>query len=152
MGDKASYHEQVKIKNILKLREREKKLPPFCAVIFRGINDRVSTRTQVSYAYDLVIFFNFINDNVFDNAYASIRDIKLEDLERVEKFDLENFLEYLAYYENNDGLARTNNERGKGRKLSSVKSMYNYFYDNILLGGQNVCINLFNIVNFKCLL
>lgn len=133
MGDKASYHEQVKIKNILKLREMEKKLPPFCAVFFRGINDRVSTRTQVSYAYDLVIFFNFINENVFDNAYSSIRDIKLEDLERVEKFDLENFLEYLAYYENNDGLARTNNERGKGRKLSSVKSMYNYFYESELI-------------------
>ena len=133
MADKSSYHEQVKIRNILKLREMEKKLPSFCTIFFRGINDRVSTRTLVSYAYDLVIFFNYINENIFDNAYENISDMKLEVLEKVEKFDLENFLEYLAYYENNEGLARTNNERGKGRKLSSVKSMYNYFYESELI-------------------
>ncbi len=133
MGDKSSYHEQVKIRNIVKLREMEKKLPSFCTIFFRGINDRVSTRTLVSYAYDLTIFFNYINENILDKAYDNICDMKLEVLEKVEKFDLENYLEYLAYYENNDGLARTNNERGKGRKLSSVKSMYNYFYESELI-------------------
>ncbi len=140
MADKGSYHEKVKIDNVKKLREMEKKLPSFCAIFFRGMNDRVSTRTLVSYAYDLMIFFNYINENVFDHRYGDISEMSLDVLDKVEKFDLENYLEYLAYYENSDGVTRTNNERGKGRKLSSVKSMYNYFYESELIKNNPASI------------
>ena len=126
MGDKASYHEQVKIRNILKLREMEKKLPSFCAIFFRGINDRVSTRTLVSYAYDLVIFFNYINENILDNAYENICDMKLDVLEKVEKFDLENYVSNaygsvnFEYFVNTPGTYRGSysNEDYSGRKIS----------------------------------
>ena len=55
-----NYHNDIKIYNSLKLRELEDKLPDFCTQFFRGINDRVSTRTQIGYAYDLAVFFRYI--------------------------------------------------------------------------------------------
>ena len=53
------YHEQNDINNTLKLRELTATLPSFCRDFFLGIKDTTSTRTRLSYAYDLRIFLNF---------------------------------------------------------------------------------------------
>ena len=60
-----SYHENIKLKNIEKLRELQGNLPAFCTVFFRGIADKVGTRTLIGYAYDLQIFFNYIIHSAF---------------------------------------------------------------------------------------
>ena len=100
MAAELTYHKNIEIKNKKKLAELEQKLPAFCAVFFVGMAQRgASSRTLVAYAYDMDIFFNYINENVCDNAYEDISDMKLDVLEQVGKFDLENYLEYLAYYQ-----------------------------------------------------
>ena len=48
-------------------------------------------------------------------------------LEQIGKEDIEEYLEYLTYYEK-DGQVFTNDARGKARKLSAVRSMFKYFY------------------------
>ena len=116
-----NYHEKLKRANIEKLRQMEKELPSFCTVFFRGIADRVSPRTMVAYAYDLQIFFHYMNENVLDPHYDTISDIRLDALDRIGKLDLENFMDHLSYYTGTDGLEHTNDERGKARKLSAVK-------------------------------
>ncbi len=128
-----TYHEQIKRQNTLKLRAMEKQLPSFCSLFFRGITERVSTRTMVGYAYDLQIFFHFINSRVLDPPYEQITDMKLDVLEKVGKLDIEDYLEYLSYYVSPDGMEHTNDERGKARKLSSLKSFYNYYYESELI-------------------
>ena len=41
-------------------------------------------------------------------------------------------MEYLSYYVK-DGVEYMNDERGKKRKLASLRSFYNYFYRNELI-------------------
>ena len=60
MDKQISYHEQVNIDNILRLREVLKTLPPFAKDYFRAIEPTTSTRTRISYAYDIRIFFQFL--------------------------------------------------------------------------------------------
>lgn len=119
-----NYHEDVKIKNALKLRELEEKLPDFCTTFFRGINSKVGTRTQIGYAYDLLIFFRYIAGE------KPVKSLKLNVLDEITKFDIENYLDYLSYYDGEDGIIHTNDERGKARKLSAVKGIFNYFYES----------------------
>lgn len=135
-----NYHEMIKIQNISKLREMQKDLPSFCTVFFRGISDRVSTRTMIAYAYDLQIFFYFIIHNIIKDESMQIRQITLEHLKEIGKFDLEDFMDYLSYYTGEDGTIHTNDERGKSRKLSAIKSLYNYFYEAELLTSNPASI------------
>lgn len=135
-----NYHEMIKIQNISKLREMQKDLPSFCTVFFRGISDRVSTRTMIAYAYDLQIFFHFMIHNIIKDESMQIRQISLEHLKEISKFDLEDFMDYLSYYTGEDGTIHTNDERGKSRKLSAIKSLYNYFYEAELLTSNPASI------------
>ena len=60
MDNKITYHEQNDIDNTLKLREVLKTLPPFCRDYFRAIDATTTTKTRISYAYDIRIFFQFL--------------------------------------------------------------------------------------------
>ena len=135
-----SYHEQIKIKNIEKLRKLEAELPPYCHVFFRGISDNTGNRTKVAYAYDLQIFFKFVNEHIVDSPYPSIKDIPLSVIGKIEKFDIESYLEYLSWYEGPDGTTHTNDERGKSRKLSALRSFYSYLYESELLKSNPASI------------
>ena len=48
------------MKNEMKLRELCAGLPAFCKEFFRGIEPTTSSRTRIAYAYDLKIFFHFL--------------------------------------------------------------------------------------------
>ena len=49
--------------------------------------------------------------------------------------DVEEYMEYLSLYVR-DGQEITNDERGKARKLASLRSFYNYFFSNELIGNN----------------
>lgn len=122
-----NYHEQTNINNAVKLREKMKELPSFCGDFFRGIEPTTSSRTRIAYAYDLGVFFRFLHEtNPVCNKMA-IRDIPLSFLDMLTPVDIEEYLDYLKYYIK-DGQEYTNDERGKSRKLASLKTFYNYFY------------------------
>lgn len=124
-----TYHEQKDIENIKKLRQLIKELPEFCADFFRGIEPQTSTRTRIAYAYDLRIFFDFLKQANPEAAKMGNR-IPLSLLEQLTVTDLEEYMEYLKCHpsENNEDVYNT--ERGIMRKVSSLKSFYNYFYRN----------------------
>ena len=60
MDKKITYHEQTDVENTLRLRDVLKTLPPFCRDFFRAIEPRTTTKTRISYAYDIRIFFQFL--------------------------------------------------------------------------------------------
>ncbi|MCC8126727.1 MAG: tyrosine-type recombinase/integrase [Clostridiales bacterium] len=125
---KIAYHEQVDIDNIKKLRELMRELPPFCTDFFRGIEPRTSSRTRIAYAYDLKVFFDFlIRENPVFSTFDR-RDIRLNHIDELTVSDLEEYMEYLKYRFNEHDQEVTNKERGIMRKISSLKSFYNYFY------------------------
>ena len=59
MANPASYREQVKIENTVKLREFLRELPPYVKEYFRAKETTTSDKTRLSYAYDLRVFSVF---------------------------------------------------------------------------------------------
>lgn len=105
-----------------------KELPPFCTEFFRGIEPRTSTRTRIAYAYDLSVFFDFLKKENPVFAKMERMDFKLEQLDQITVTDLEEYMEYLKYRFNEQNHEIMNQERGIMRKISSLKSFYNYFF------------------------
>ena len=125
---KNTYHDQINNINTLKLRQVQTTLPKFCKDFFLGIKDTTSTRTRLAYAYDLRLFFEYIQTNNSVYSKTKITDFTIEILEQITAHDIVEYMDYLSYYENEIGEVVTNDERGKQRKLASLRSMYNYFY------------------------
>lgn len=131
-GSAHSYHDEIMRENITKLREIIATLPPFCKQYFRGIEEYTSSRTRLSYAYDIRLFFEFLKERNKALKDKEISEFDLSVLDMVKREDIEEYLEYLTLYEKNDKEI-TNDERGKARKLSSLRSMYKYFYTSELI-------------------
>lgn len=124
-----NYHDEQNKNNILKLRKILDTLPSFCKDFFRGIEPYTSTRTRLAYAYDIRLFFEFLHKK---NSYCNkmeITEFPLSVLDMVHRTDIEEYLDYMSLYQK-DGKDITNEERGKARKLSSLRSFYNYYFQN----------------------
>ena len=123
-----SYHEQEDIENTKRIRGILKELPPFCTDFFRGIEPRTSARTRLAYAYDLKTFFDFLKQASPELKSKKLRDLPLSLLDEIKLMDLEEYMEYLKCYSTEKREDLMNTERGIMRKVSTVKSFYNYFY------------------------
>ena len=126
------YSREQEIKNTKKMREILEDLPGFCTQYFRGIEESTGARTRLAYAYDLRVFFEFIQRENPSLKNTSIRDFPISILERIGREDIEEYLDFLTYYEK-DGQVFTNDARGKARKLSAVRSLFKYFYTSEIL-------------------
>ncbi len=122
-----TWHTEQDKKNILKMREVLNTLPAFCRQFFRGIDDVSSARTKLGYAYDLRIFFCFLHENNPALRNTEITDFPLEILDQITREDLEEYVEYISLYHRDDR-ELTNEEHGKARKLSALRSLYSYFF------------------------
>jgi len=132
-----NYHKDVRIHNTVMLRNKLESLPRFLAEYFRGIEDRTSSRTRINYANDFIIFFDYLMQNsaAFLNLGKDVTEFTLNDLELVTADDIEDYMDYLTYYvkvktdgETINTQVRENESIGKSRKLSSLRSMFSYFY------------------------
>lgn len=123
------YTEKVNLENKRKLQELLKELPKFCSDFFRYLDTRnTSSRTRLSYGYDIRIFFEFIQENNPVYKKIPMHEIPISALDEMTPVDIEEYLSYLSYYEKKDGQAMTNGEKGKSRKLSAIRTMYNYYF------------------------
>lgn len=128
----ATYQEELKQMHTMKLRELLTGLPPFCFEFFRGIEQTTSIKTRIAYAYDLKIFFEYLIDyDIF--VQKQMKDIEISDLDTVSIDTIEEYIEYLTYYsktneEEQKFVERQNDEKGKARKISSIRAIYKYFY------------------------
>lgn len=127
MENSKNYHDEQNNLNTLRMREVVATLPSFCKQFFRGIQEYTSSRTRLAYAYDLRVFFEFLHDH---NPLCSKREITeypLSLLDQITREDIEEYMDYISYYQK-EGKEFTNSERGKKRKLSALRSFYNYFF------------------------
>lgn len=132
MEKNLTYHEQVNIDNILRLRDVLKTLPPFAKDYFRAIEPTTSTRTRISYAYDIRIFFQFLLTENPSLRGKSVCDLTVDLLDQLQAVDIEEYQEYLKVYHNDDKTL-TNGERGLKRKMSALRSFYAYYYKRELI-------------------
>ena len=121
------YYEEQDKKNIEKIREILTTLPSFCKAFFYDITDYTSTRTRLAYAYDLKVFFEFLHKNNAMCQKMDIPQIPISVLELVAKEDIMEYLEYMTLYDK-EGRTIINKERGKARKIASLRSFYNYYF------------------------
>lgn len=127
MNNNPNYHDQLDIDNQLKLRDLLQNLPRFCKSFFYGIEPSTASRTRIAYAYDLTVFFNYIKENNPVYKDMDIQDIPITILDELRVTDIEEYLQYLKVYSKDENL-HTNREKGIKRKLSSLKSFYNYYF------------------------
>jgi integrase/recombinase XerC len=129
MAATITYHEQTDMENVRKLREVLKTLPVFAKDYFRAIEPTTSTKTRISYAYDIRIFFQFLISQNPLLADAGISGLSISVLDQLKPVDIEEYMEYLKLYDHpEDQMAVTNGERGLKRKMSSLRSFYSYYY------------------------
>ncbi len=124
------YYRERNLKNLDRIDRLLDELPPFCEDFLRGIENRTSVLTRLNYCYDLRIFFDFLTKRVLRGK--TVQEIALSDLERVTETDLEIFLSYLSRYRY-EGRILSCDERAKARKLSTVRSMFKYFFNKGLI-------------------
>ena len=122
-----NYFKERNFKTLSKLRQILSELPYFCTEFFRGIENNTSALTKLNYAQDLKIFFYFLTTEILEFSEKKIKDITIEDIENITSTHIEIFLDYLSgyYYKQN---YYSNNEKGKARKLATLKSFLKYFY------------------------
>lgn len=132
LDKKVTYKEQNDIQNTLKLREVLSTLPDFCRDYFRAIDTTTTTKTRISYAYDISIFFQFLLDTNPAFKDRTLRDFKVDVLDQIKAVDLEEYMEYLKVYQSKDK-TETNGERGLKRKISALRSFYAYYYKRELI-------------------
>jgi len=127
-----SYYEKRDLKNIKKIGDYLSKLPEYCYDFFTGIENNSSTLTRVNYAMDLYVFFDYLEKYVLKKEKDKI---SLKDLDELEARNIENYLSYLSYYENGEKMLK-NTERGKARKLASVRSFFKYLFNHDMLSSN----------------
>lgn len=132
INNPTNYHDEQKKQNILKMREILDTLPHFCKDYFRGIEHYTSARTRLAYAYDLRVFFEFMHKNNPECSKLEITEFPITLLDQITRSDILEYLDYVSYYKKED-LEITNEERGKSRKISSLRSFYRYFYENEMI-------------------
>lgn len=141
MSARVTYHEQSDRNNILRLREILATLPPFAKEYFRAVEPTTSTRTRISYAYDVRVFLQFLKESNPLYRSRDLTEFKLSDLENVTAQDLVEYMEYLKLYsarENASGREeiQTNGERGLKRKMSSLRSFYAFYYRHEMISAN----------------
>lgn len=131
---KQNYYQERNLSNLDKIDRLLEDLPYFCEDFLRGVEQRTSTLTRLNYCYDLRIFFDFLSKRNFRGK--AVREITLEDLETVTETDIEIFLSYLSHYRYGDKRLSCN-EHAKARKLSTVRSLFKYFFNKGLIEVNN---------------
>ncbi len=110
-----------------------KELPDFCRTYFIGRENRLSEVTAVSYAYNLQMFFAYLHEN---NSYFGSREIRtyrLDDLEKLDSGDIEEFLHWMRYHTGKDGRECHNSEMTIQHYISAISALYKYFVKRNLL-------------------
>ena len=119
--------------NMRKLNEMLADLPAFCSVFFIGIQDTTTPLTRLNYAVDLKLFFNYLV--TYETAFygKEIKSITMSDIDGIDAQTIERFLAYLSYYDKDNGEVFTNSERGKLRKLSTLRAFFKYFFNKDMI-------------------
>ena len=123
---KTNYYLMQDKKNVNKISEILRNLPPFCIDFIYEIENYTSSLTRLGYTLDLKIFFDFISKYKFE---IPEKEITYSHLEKINTYDIVSFLSYLSYYTYN-GKNYKNNEKGKARKLASIRSLFKFLFNN----------------------
>jgi site-specific recombinase XerD len=102
-------------------------LPDFCRDFFIGTATINTQRTQIRYAYNLKLFFDYVKNEL------EVSDITLEYMNSLTPKDIEEYIFYTSAYVDHEGNVRNNQPTTKSNKLSALRSLYKYLYTHGLV-------------------
>ena len=125
----SDYTDQRAKELLLLTREVLKELPKVCAEFIQAIDATTQPLTRYAYVCDLKIFCEFLVTEIPKFADQTPASLTCDDFDNVTARDIRSYLEYLGFYVKNDE-ERSNAELGKMRKLSSLRSFYEFLFKN----------------------
>ncbi len=123
---------ELNVQKTEKLRSVLATLPRFCLEFFRNIEPHTTLLTRINYAYDLRLFFSFLENEL---GKKNISHMAARQLEDITYNDMELYIEYLRLYYKND-VVMENGEKGISRKLSSLRTLYHYYYNKEIISAD----------------
>lgn len=123
---------ELNVQKTEKLRSVLATLPRFCLEFFRNIEPHTTLLTRINYAYDLRLFFSFLENEL---GKKNISHMAARQLEDITYNDMELYIEYLRLYYKND-VVMENSEKGIARKLSSLRTLYHYYYNKEIISAD----------------
>lgn len=141
MPENQDYRTQTDMQRMNRLRELQKELPPLCTDFFRSIAFTTSPLTRLAYAYDFRLFFQYLNKENYLFADIEPWQIQEEDFKKIKKRDFIGFQDYLSLYfvtdeETGQSHQVQNHELGIMRKLSSLRSLFDFLFQNSHIDGN----------------
>lgn len=128
MGKDSAYYKDKKKKQTLKLRELMSQLPS-CAKDFLYDKEMTSqTSTRVSYAYDLLTFFRYLQYSNPTFSNKSVTDFTIEDLAKLTSEDISEYQRYLEL--NEEGEKHENGKKAIARKMAPLRGMFLYHLEH----------------------
>ncbi len=135
-----SYQEQLNAQRTEKVRDMLKALPMACSEFIRSIAMTTSALTRMAYTIDLGVFFEYALKELPSFASKTLLSVQDEDLDQITARDIQGYTDYLTLYvkddasgeDNGDSLLSQrifrNHERGVMRKLSTLRSFFDFLY------------------------
>lgn len=128
-----TYDDILTKKNLIKTKELISDLPPYVIDYFTARKSNTTSKTRLSYAYDMRRFFNWLKDTVPELSSVALKDISIDVMSSVNARDIEEFLDYLQTYSNT-----MNNQLTLARKLSCLCSFFSYLVRHDMI-SSNPC-------------
>ena len=124
MGKDSQFYKDKAKNQKIKLRMLLDQLPQYAIDYIHSKELSTQTSTLISYTYDLLSFFRFLQEK---NPAISHYEIKNIPLSVLEQLDPEDIMEYQRYLELNvDGEFHENCKKSIARKMSPLRGLYQY--------------------------
>lgn len=135
-----TYKDELDRSNMEKTRNILIELPEYVNDYFISRKSNTTTKTRLSYVYDLRNFFRYIVSylNLPSNP-TELTDVTIEDLATIKAKEVEGFMEYLQTDSEN-----MNHKSGVARKFAALSAFFDYLYRNDLV-PENPCAKVLKV-------
>ena len=131
-----TYRAEIDERRMERIRALLLELPRSCADFIRSIGTTTSTLTRLAYVIDLQTFFTYALREIPRFHAEKTSQIGDDELSALKPRDLELYAEYLSYYKDEDDKTLQNHEYGIMRKLSTLRSYFDYLFRSERVKGN----------------
>lgn len=123
-----SYKKETLLKKESQVQEILKSMPPFVKKYLEYIHLSTSSSTRLEYVRDISLFIEYIADG----EGKSPDEVTLETMDSLSADYINGYLNYISMYEKN-GKTVSNENVSIRRKLSSIRGLYNYLFEQDMI-------------------
>lgn len=128
-----NYQDERNQENMIKMKKVIAPLPYYVSDYFTARRTNTTTRTRLSYAYDIRKFFMWLNMSIPELKNQPLKSISLSHLKNLTARDIEEYIDFLQTDTEN-----LNHLSGVARKLSALSAFFDYLYKADLI-ENNPC-------------